>query len=218
MKGRKRRIFALVLTVFMLTGLFGVLEPQAAAPELPIKKATYFAIDPPTLFAIDIIGVTQKSQITGLKSSKSSVASAEIEKNPRYSKYVRLVVEPKSPGKTTISFRVKYGKSTKKLNFKATVKKYVNSCASFKVGSKDYASKFKKGMFTTVSNPQKSQRISVKAKKGWKLQNIRLYTKGGKETVIDNNQTVNLKNFRQIYADFYNGKADVSSTLVIDMY
>ncbi len=213
-----RRMIMLLLTVLALTGVCGVLAPKAAAPRLSSREATYFALDPPALFTIDIIGATSKSQIAELKSSRNDVATVEIEKNPRYSKYVRLVVEPRSPGKTTVSFKVKYGSKTKKLTFRATVRKYENVCASFKVGSKNYASKFNKKMFVTAGNPKKSRKISVEAKKGWKLLHIRLYTKNGRETLIDNNTTVNLKKYRQIYADFYSGKLDASSTLVLDMY
>lgn len=198
--------------------MLGVLKPKAAAvPKLAEKEVTYMAADPLPSYSLDIIGVTKKSKITDLKSSNGNVAAVAISKSPFY-KYVQLVVDPLNPGKTNISFKVKYGNKTKKLSLKVTVKKYENACASFKIGSKDFASKFRKGMFTTVSNPKKSKKISIKAKKGWKLKAIRLNTKNGKITTIKNGTAVKLKKYMQIYADFYNSKKDVTSSLVLNMY
>ncbi len=217
MKNTKRKR-SLLLTVLVLTVMFGVLEPKAAAaPELSEKNVTYMVADPVPSYSLDIMGVTKKSKITGLKSSKGNVAAVAISKSPFY-KYVQLVVEPLNPGKTNISFKVKYGNKTKKLSLKVTVKKYENACASFKIGSKNYASKFGKGMFVTAKNPKKSQKISITAKKGWKLMGIRLNTKNGKITTIKNKTTVKMKKYMQIYADFYNSKKKVSSSLVLNLY
>ncbi len=212
----KKRVLSLVLVVFTLVSMLAVLPAEAAEPELPITEGVYFAMTPPVSFSIPIYGLTKKSQVKSLKSSNKNVASVTVNKYPG-DKDVLFTVEPKKPGNATISIKVEYGKKTKTLKYKVTVKKYVNVSTSFKIGSKDVASKFQKEMFASTRNPKKKEKISIKPRKGWELRAIRLSTKSGKQTTIANNKKVNLKKYSQIYVDFDNVKEGFSSTLVVDL-
>lgn len=95
-------------------------------------------------------------------------------------------------GKTELSF---VGKSGKIYTINLTVVKYSNPVSKFKINSKNYASKFKKSSMPALTSSGK-QKISIKAKKGWKVVDLHytFYNYSGKIKTkkFKNNRSVNI--------------------------
>ena len=95
-------------------------------------------------------------------------------------------------GKTELSF---VGKSGKIYTINLTVVKYSNPVSKFKIDSKNYASKFKKSSMPALTSSGK-QKISIKAKKGWKVVDLHytFYNYSGKIKTkkFKNNRSVNI--------------------------
>lgn len=107
------------------------------------------------------------SAIKSLKSSDSSVARPYIDKTGKIRVYFF-----KKPGKAVISFKV--GNQT--LKSTVTVKPYSNPLKTFKVGKKNFVSKFNT---TTEYNyfrtsDLKNQKVSIQAAKNWKISSIEM--------------------------------------------
>lgn len=105
------------------------------------------------------------SSIKSLKSSNPSVAKPYIDTTGEIRVYFF-----KKPGKATISFKI--GGQTLKTTL--TVKKYSNPVSTFKIGKKDFTSRFNS---TTECNyfhtaAMNNQKVTIKAAKGWKITSI----------------------------------------------
>ena len=99
----------------------------------------------------------------------------------------------RKPGQTIVTFT---GKSGKVYTMNLTVVKYKNPVKKFKIGSKNVASQFKKKNFGwhSIKRTQK-QKISIKAKKGWKIVEMDYsdYNLNKPVKKIKNNKYVTLK-------------------------
>lgn len=86
-------------------------------------------------------------------------------------------------------------KSGKIYTINLTVVKYSNPVSKFKINSKNYASKFKKSSMPALTSSGK-QKISIKAKKGWKVVDLHytFYNYSGKIKTkkFKNNRSVNI--------------------------
>ena len=164
------RCFIAVLAVF-LTGLLSS-AVVFAEPWIPEKKVIYLQ-EGITSENIQLEGVSKTSAITKLKSSKKSVATVSkfVHEGTAY-----VAVEPKKPGTAKITFNVKYGKKTIKAKTTVIVRKYENPLKTFKIGSKNYASKFNKSGHVTLEKKKLKGKLNVKLKSGYELVEIAVYS------------------------------------------
>lgn len=151
---KKTWVNILFTTLLAVTILFATsMEAQAAAkPKLESNKETVF-FTKKTTDIIALQNIKKGAKVT-VKSSNPSVAKAKYydwdksdmswsdEDNNRIKYGVELTVN--KPGKTTITCSVKQGGNTYQLSCEYIVKKYQNPLASFKIGSINCTSEFKK--------------------------------------------------------------------------
>lgn len=153
----------------MLVGTFGsVTAEAAAAPKLQMTEAVCYVMKPLMSYGYGVENINSTKQITNLKSSNPSVATASADSGVVSTK-VSILALAKKPGKAVITFTAKYGaglKKSEKLKMTVTVKKHENPCQSFKIGTKNYASEFKDTTFGMTKNPGKKLKVSVKPRSG----------------------------------------------------
>ena len=113
--------------------------------------------------------VPTTEEVSDATSSNKKVAKVKIVKS---SYYYNLVVTKKGYGKTKITYKC----DGKTYNVVLKVYKYKNPLKSLKIGSRQFATYFKKKPATSASKAQKVQstkgKLVVKAAKGWKAQEI----------------------------------------------
>lgn len=206
---RKVRMISLMLAAAMIISVFS-------------PAATVKAADAPSVYGKQTSVMEQKSkvdwiwieyfpegaQVTNIKSSNTKVLTASWKASDGDSVQLKL----KKPGKAVVSFDVVYNGQTTSLRSTVTVRKYQRPCATFKVGNKNYASKFKKNSYYFTSHKKTPKnKITVKAAKGWKLDSI-WYSKldGTTDKRIKNNSRVRFSAKKgqevAIYATFRNKK------------
>ena len=107
------------------------------------------------------------SYIHSLSSSDPSIARPYIDKSGDIRVYFF-----KKPGTAAISFQI--GKQT--LTSTITVKKYSNPFSRFKVGKKDFTTRFRSSTECNYFHTAdlKNQAVSLKAAKGWKISSLRI--------------------------------------------
>ena len=188
----KKNVFVKKIAVLILTliGILGLqLVPVSAKSSVPsIDKEIYIALYSTPQAALGktiyINNSVEGKEPTNLKNSNPDVV--EVLNKGSYG----LMVRVKKAGTSTISFTY----AGKKLATTITAYNWKNPCKSFKVGNKDFTSKFNKSRIYNW-NRQKSQwkaKISLKANKGWKLKKIQ-YTFDGVKTTVKNNSVVTFK-------------------------
>lgn len=161
---------------------------------------------------INIMGCDSASQIKKLKSSNKSVCTVKA-KDSYGRGYIEVKFKDKA-GKARISCNVK-GKSLSKV---FTVKKYSNPVSKFKLGSKNFTSKFNK----TDSYRQKAffenKTLSITAKKGWKIRSVYAYDGHSMKFYTLNKSSFKKKvsltaRFHAISVTLYNSKTGESEYL-----
>ena len=170
---RKIRLASLMLAVIMVLTVIAPAPTVEAASKPSVAKSYTCTVQPSGAegFWMDCYNIKVKNfpkgaTIKSIKSSNKKVVSYYFVQGSN------VWFCPNKAGKTVISFKVvNKGKSTT-LKTKVTVKKYQRPCSSFKVGSKEYASKFKKEAFYYGKKPLGKKKISVKAAKGWTVSSI----------------------------------------------
>lgn len=107
------------------------------------------------------------SSIRSLTTSDSSVAKPYIDRFGNIRIYFF-----KKPGAATISFRI--GKQV--LRSKITVKEYGNPLSKFKIGKKNFLSRFSSSTEYNYfyENPINNQTVSIKTAKGWKISSMKM--------------------------------------------
>ena len=135
-----------------------------------------------TLFIVAVLAVTMLLPAT---------ANAQ-ERTIKYKQ--NLVLSKENTFASNLLFPEK-GKSGKIYTINLTVVKYSNPVSKFKINSKNYASKFKKSSMPALTSSGK-QKISIKAKKGWKVVDLHytFYNYSGKIKTkkFKNNRSVNI--------------------------
>lgn len=114
-----------------------------------------------------------KNKISKVKLSNKNVAKIKYKGNWDFT------VELKKAGTTTITYTYK-GKTYK---HKLVVNKYTNPMKSFKVGSTEYKTKFKKTPICNVKSKISGKKVKVKAASGWKISEILVSTTNGEKRV-----------------------------------
>lgn len=129
------------------------------------------------------------AKINSVKSSNKKVV--EYVQAFEAKKGYDIQLHQRKAGKAKISIKVTYKGKTTSLTTNVTVKKYQRPCSQFKIGNKNYASKFNNTIARDmpISKSMKGRKVSIKAAKGWKLCNIsEADYVSGKVRSIKNNQ------------------------------
>ena len=162
-----RRKLAAFLAIVMVVSCFVVFVPQKTYADMDsvkyAKKITISTVSKELYF--DMSKEVKKIKKVDITSSKPSVIKIDSSGF--------LVV--KKPGTTKLTIKVK-DKKGKTYKFKSNVKvvKYTNAFKSFKIGTKEIKSKFKKYSGTYFESGQlKTGKIKITPNKGWKLKSIK---------------------------------------------
>ena len=181
MKTRLKKLLvwlaALVLAADILAPAAEVLalENTAAPPvEIPAKMTVYVSDDSPYVhYDLNLMPLKQKA-LKNIKSSKPKVAEAS--KNPDNPCAI-LDIIPKKPGKTKITFDLKYKKKTYHYKCVVTVKKYENPFKSLKIGTKDLKKTLDApglsqalNIHVPLKKTLKNKKFTFKLKKGWSFE------------------------------------------------
>lgn len=211
--------------------IVSILTALALVVSVFTPAATVKAAGTPSVYGKETAVIEQKSkeawlfienfpagaQVTNLKSSKTSVL--RVSWNASDPEFIALKL--RKPGKAVVSFNVVYNGQTTSLKSTVTVKKYKRPCTTFKVGNKNYASKFKKNsLYYTSHKKTPKQKVTVKAAKGWKLAGIWYMNGDGTgEKRIRNKSSVRLSAKKGqeavIYAGFINKKTKEYQTVML---
>jgi len=134
----------------------------------------YVALDPaiPDSNVYVVYDSDSKNKITSVKNSNTKIT--EVKKYP-YS----ITIHLKKAGTTTIKY--KYKGKTYTHTFIA--KKYVNPAKTLKIGSKNYAGKFKAMNYYDLKKAQPGKKVVLKAKSGWKLKEVIINTYKNKQYI-----------------------------------
>ena len=182
----------LVTLVVLLTGILSAAVVYAE-PYIPKKKVIY-QDGVENSFNINLEGVSKTSDVTKLKSSKKSVATVT---KFEYMGTAYVSIHPKKAGTTIVTFNVKYKNKTIKAKTTVVIKKYVNPLKTLKIGSKNYASKFKKTRFVSLKKALKGK-LSIILKSGYQISSISTYNSknGSGYKTLKNNKTIKIpKNY-----------------------
>ena len=125
------------------------------------------------------------------------------------------VFDVKGVGKTVMTFKARPVNAAEYTDYNVTIEteKYVCPVKSFKIGKKDYASKFKKIDWADQGKTI-SGKVNVKAKKGWKLVKIIFYDMSkDKDIKIKNNTKVKIEKGDCVWAEFKKGSTRMRCTV-----
>lgn len=151
------------------------------------------------------------------KAKKITVKSS----NERVVKFVNnYSFTPKKPGTAKLYISMKINGKTKKFVSKIKVVKYKNPVKSFKVGSKNIASKYKKNTYWSLRTQSSKPKISIKPASGRKIKSIACYTYRAngmpKVKKIKNNSKLS-KNVNYITVKMYNKKTKLTESLNLEL-
>lgn len=177
---KKSKIMSIMIAIALVASVFTSVPTVKASDASDVasvdKKVTLELQSQPRnktgQISISGYGLYDGAKVTNLKSSNKKVLTVSWSK-----KYPStIVVKLKKTGKAVVSFDVVYNGQKTSLSTKVTVKKYVNPCAVFKVGNKNYTSKFKRDAdFYTSHKGTPKRKVYIKAAKNWKIESIYYY-------------------------------------------
>lgn len=137
---------------------------------------------------------TDKVTLSKVKLSNSKVLKVKVEKFGDAHHY--LVLTTKKAGTSEISLDAKVNGKTHKIKCVVKVIKYKNPLKSLKIGSKNYASKFKNSESPTWSSSGTDKikgKLNIVPNKGWKISKIVVRnTSTGKGKVIKNKTNIDM--------------------------
>lgn len=181
-KAMKKTVSTLLAFAILLTGILfapqaGTTAEAAASYYLPssYRNMTFFCVPddlPATYVTLKVYkkGTFQKpkaSYIKNIGSSDRSVARPYIDKAGDIRVYFF-----KKTGTATISFQI--GRQT--LKSKITIKEYTSPLSKFKIGGRNFASRFASSTECNFlhENTLDSQNVSIKAAKGWRISSMKM--------------------------------------------
>lgn len=181
-KALKKTISTFLAFTILLAGILFVPQPGTAAEAassyyLPssYRNMTFFCVPddlPATYVTLKVYqkGTFKKPKASSIKyldSSDRSVARPYIDKAGDIRVYFF-----KKTGTATISFQI--GKQA--LKSKITIKPYSSPLSKFKVGGKNFASRFSSSTECNFfhENELNNQNVSIKAAKGWRISSMKM--------------------------------------------
>lgn len=221
MKKATKRVLAAFLALTMVFTLLAVPATSMKDVSAATSKKVYFypsngvvTYKPGDQYSsyytiISIIGCSKKSEIKKLKSTNKDI---RVEAKDGYVK----AYFGKKAATTTISCTAK----GVKIKTKLTVKKYTNPVKTFKIGSKNYASKYAKNDDYRLNKKVSKKQLSIKANAGWKIRSV--YVVNGStrksytwldKTSFSKKITLSKVNNAYVYVVMYNTKTGAGETL-----
>ena len=217
MKKAVKRLLVLFLALTFIVTDFAVAPVTAqAAGTLKFHKSI-------ALMKGDEVGhvirnSVRSDKVLELKSSKPSVVS--VKKMPFRDDYT-ITMKAKKTGTSIVSFKVKR-KNGKTYSFKSkvTVHNYTNPLSVCKFGKKDYKKSFdKKTMVPVAKGYPKKAKVSITAKKGYKIDAIYYSEHGtGKQRKIKNGSTVTMDGSHYLQIMYKNTRKNYVSAVYLDGY
>ena len=150
-------------------------------------------------------------KLTSAKSSNKKVATIKAMKAD--GGYTYLLLTMKKAGTTKITYKLAGKKKTVTLK----VVKWKKPVKSFKIGSTNYASKYKKSSFFQTKTDIGGQTVKVKAARGWKVKKISYYAGGDSLKKIKNGKKLP-SGTTYVCVDLKNKKTNAVETVALDYY
>ena len=178
--------------------------------KMTVSKAVYCA-------DIDMGSKFKGAKKVTLKSSNKKV----LKPMGYYSEVKALLADIGKKGTTTLTVKIKTKKGTKTYKGKLKVVAYKNPVSKFKLGSKDLAKKFKSDTYYDYNESKKKTKVSIKAKKGWKVKKITYgYWSTSKDKWVEkklkNNSSFTLKeDGGQLVVYLYKKSNNQTETLIV---
>ena len=132
-------------------------------------------------------------------------------------KKLNILLTPKKPGTVKFSFKYKENGKITSHTLKAKIVKYVCPVSKVKFGKSNLTKKYKTAFFCGIKWKKKTGKLTVKPKKGWKLDNI-YYFDGKKDKRIKNGSKITLKKGGFLSIMLSNKKSGKSAYLSMNMY
>lgn len=179
-KWLKKVLSVLLLSAVLVMSL--TFAPQGTA-EVQAAVKPYFTIKNPTVTykpgdrylryytVLPIAGCSKKSEIKSLKSSNKGV------KVQAGNGYVTAYFGDKALT-STISCKV----GGTKISTKLTVRKYSNPFEGFKIGKQNFTGKFNRNNEYRQGKNIERQTLNIRAKKGWMITKVEVYSDGAGKT------------------------------------
>jgi len=187
----KRALTAMV-SVLLMFSLIVIPSAEDVNADWNVKELSYrknvtvykLANHDESVYGIDLGKRDDKAKKVTFTVSKKGV----IEPISWTSGYAVFAAE--KPGKTVLTIKIKHKNGTsKKYKVNMTVKKYVSPINSIRIGKKTYKNKkLWKDLFMSHSYTNKTAKVTIKPRKGWKVSKLR-YTawyEGDDEELMEN--------------------------------
>ena len=217
MKKAVKRLLVLFLALTFIVTDFAVAPVTAQAAGTP-KFHKSIALMKGDEIGHVIRNSVRSDKVLELKSSKPSVVS--VKKMPFRDDYT-ITMKAKKTGTSIVSFKVKR-KNGKTYSFKSkvTVHNYTNPLNVCKFGRKDYKKSFdKKTMVPVAKGYPKKAKVSITAKKGYKIDAIYYSEHGtGKQRKIKNGSTVTMDGSHYLQIMYKNTRKNYVSAVYLDGY
>ena len=174
-------LVAVAMALF-LTMTFGVGSALADGSEIDVdkiktkstQKMLYFPGKDAAGANVYYVFSGSDKAITKVKSSNKKVVA--VTQSGEFKAMFQM--QFKKAGKAKVTFKYK-GKS---YTMNVVVAKYTNPVKTYKIGSKNYASKFKKSPFYFAGGKVLKGKVTVKAATGWKFKHFEYYKNGKLKT------------------------------------
>ena len=217
MKKAVKRLLVLFLALTFIVTDF-VVAPVTAQAAGTLKFHKSIALMKGDEIGHVIRNSVRSDKVLELKSSKPSVVS--VKKMPFRDDYT-ITMKAKKTGTSIVSFKVKR-KNGKTYSFKSkvTVHNYTNPLSVCKFGKKDYKKSFdKKTMVPVAKGYPKKAKVSITAKKGYKIDAIYYSEHGtGKQRKIKNGSTVTMDGSHYLQILYKNTSKNYVSAVYRDGY
>lgn len=211
-KANARKILCILLSAYMGINILlfpttGVASVQASTSYITKGITMYFRPkNTNNIYSVlPIPEFPKNAKITELKSSNTKVGIVKYNHI-----FQQILLKEKKTGAIFVSFKMTVEKKSKFFRYKVSLKKAVNPCISFKIGSKNYAREFNNQSFYTINiKKNKKMKISIKPRSDWMIIKISKHV-NGKGINIKNNSIISFKKEKNkgIYVIFKNKKTN----------
>ena len=167
-----KKIVIVVMALVLVLPAFPAIDVEAtsAKPKFPTKMTViYYPKNKSRNYVLRTIG-TNSSVISNVKSSNKKVLRGKGGN--------MLGLDLRKAGKATVTFDALVSGKTYKYKSVVNVVKYENPFKTLKIGSKNYASKFKNGEVNNWAESSKGTlkgKLNIVPKKNWKIQSINYF-------------------------------------------
>lgn len=218
MSKKIKKVLIVLMAIMLAIPVLQVTEVEAASKVKLAKKmtVTYYAKEKIRYNTeVHILGefkASDKVKISKLKSSNPKVLKVSTLRTD-YDQ--RLILDARKAGTSTVSFKATVNGKSRNYECVVKVVKYQNPFKTFKVGSKNYTSKYKNSENEggTYTSKKVQGRLNIVPQKGWKISRISLVNMfTNKSKKIRKNSSINLdsKGFNRLWVTMKHSKTGVT--------